>query len=140
MGDCEKKKKKNKQKLVNILTAWVKGLPCIASTNKLYPNLCLHFSLISIFLSFSDQALKIHFLNIKRTEQLQLLIIFEKLKTLQRMYGLNWFLQLSMASISFDIACKELKLAQIAQINQAFQLLNSLLVHTVTSSMGLLVC
>ena len=56
------------------------------------------------------------------------------------MYGLDWFLQLSMASISFDIACKELKLAQIAQINQAFQLLNSLLVHTVTSSMGLLVC
>ena len=42
------------------------------------------------------------------------------------MYGLNWFLQLSMASISFDIACKELKLAQIAQINQAFQLLNSI--------------
>ena len=42
------------------------------------------------------------------------------------MYGLYWFLQLSMASISFYIACKELKLAQIAQINQAFQLLNSI--------------
>lgn len=53
-------------------------------------------------------------------------IIFEKVKTLQRMYGLDWFLQLSMASISFDIACKELKLAQIAQINHAFQLLNSI--------------
>ena len=38
-------------------------------------------------------------------------IIFEKLKTLQRMYGLNWFLQLLMAAISFDIACKELTLA-----------------------------
>ena len=27
------KKKTNKQKMVNILTAWVKGLPCIAPTN-----------------------------------------------------------------------------------------------------------
>ena len=42
------------------------------------------------------------------------------------MYGLNWFLQLSMPSISFDIACKEMKFAQIAQINLAFQLLNSI--------------
>ena len=42
------------------------------------------------------------------------------------MYGLNWFLQLLMAAISFDIACKELKLAQIAQINQPFQLLNAI--------------
>ena len=32
-----------------------------------------------------------------------------------------------MADISFNIACKELKLAQIAQINQLFQLLH--LVH-----------
>ena len=74
LWETVKKKKKNKQKLVNILTAWVKGLPCIASTNKLYPNLCLHFSLISIFLSFSDQAFKIHFLNIKRGEQPQLFV------------------------------------------------------------------
>jgi len=42
------------------------------------------------------------------------------------MYGLDWFLQLSMATISFAIACKELKLAQIAQINKPFQLLNSI--------------
>ena len=32
-----------------------------------------------------------------------------------------------MANISFNIACKELKIAQIAQLNQIFQLL--LLVH-----------
>ena len=32
--------------------------------------------------------------------------------------------QFSMAAISFVIACKELKIAQIVQINQLFQLLN----------------
>ena len=32
-----------------------------------------------------------------------------------------------MADISFNIACKELKIAQIAQLNQSFQLLH--LVH-----------
>ena len=30
-----------------------------------------------------------------------------------------------MADISFNIACKELKTAKIAQVNQLFQLLNS---------------
>ena len=30
----------------------------------------------------------------------------------------------SMADISFNIACKEVKIAQIAQVNQLFQLLN----------------
>ena len=29
-----------------------------------------------------------------------------------------------MADISFNIACKEVKIAQIAQVNQLFQLLN----------------
>ena len=63
------KKKTNKPKLVNILTAWVKGLPCITSTNISESLFTLQegsFSLISIFLSFSDQAFKINFLNIKR--------------------------------------------------------------------------
>ena len=32
--------------------------------------------------------------------------------------------QLSMADISFNIAFKELRIAQIAQVNQLFQLLN----------------
>ena len=32
--------------------------------------------------------------------------------------------QFSMAAVSFVIACKELKIGQIAQINQLFQLLN----------------
>ena len=46
------------------------------------------------------------------------------------MYGLinvfatRQFRKLSMAAISFVIACKKLKIAQIAQINPLFQLLN----------------
>ena len=32
--------------------------------------------------------------------------------------------QFLMANISFNIACKELKIAQIAQLNQIFQLLH----------------
>ena len=54
-------------------------------------------------------------------------IIFEKLETLQRMYGLInlfWYpaiLQFLMtAAIYFFIAYKELKIAQTAQINQLF--------------------
>ena len=34
-----------------------------------------------------------------------------------------------MADISFNIACKELKIAQIAQLNQLFQLLPLVHIH-----------
>ena len=34
-----------------------------------------------------------------------------------------------MADISFNIACKELKIAQIAQLNQCFQLLHLVRTH-----------
>ena len=37
--------------------------------------------------------------------------------------------QLLMADISFNIACKELKIAQIAQLNQLFQLLHLVFVY-----------
>ena len=52
-------------------------------------------------------------------------IIFEELE----MSSLTRFChpaisQFSMAAVSFVIACKELKIGQIAQINQLFQLLN----------------
>ena len=51
---------------------------------------------------------------------------------LRRMYGSLTFChtaisQFLMADISFNIACKELKIAQIAQLNQLFQFLH--LVH-----------
>ena len=34
-----------------------------------------------------------------------------------------------MADISFNIACVELKIAQIAQLNQLFQLLHSVYIY-----------
>ena len=34
-----------------------------------------------------------------------------------------------MANISFNIACKELKITQIAQLNQLFQLLNLVYIY-----------
>ena len=60
-------------------------------------------------------------------------ILFWKLEILQWMYDLLTFLppsisQFLMADISFNIVCKELKIAQIPQLNQLFQLLH--LVHT----------
>ena len=52
-------------------------------------------------------------------------IIFESLETLQRIYGLIKDLPLSnFVVISFVIACKERKIAQIAQINQLSQRLD----------------
>ena len=49
------------------------------------------------------------------------------LDILQRMYGSLTFcyptiLQFLMADMSFNIVCKELKIAQIAQVNQLFPL------------------
>lgn len=38
------KKKTNKQKMVNILTTWVKGLPCIASTINISESLFTFFT------------------------------------------------------------------------------------------------
>ena len=38
-------------------------------------------------------------------------------------------LQFLMADISFNIACKELKIAQIAQFNQLFQVLHLVHIH-----------
>ena len=61
-------------------------------------------------------------------------ILFYKLEILQRMYvSFNNFFchsaisQILMAEISFNIACKGLKIKQIAQLNQLFQFLH--LVH-----------
>lgn len=52
-------------------------------------------------------------------------IIFENLETLQRIYGLIKVLPPSnFVVISFVIACKERKIAQIAQINQISQRLD----------------
>ena len=50
------------------------------------------------------------------------------------MYGSLTFLLPSnlavlMANISFNVACKELKIAQIAQLNQVFQLLHSVHIY-----------
>ena len=45
-----------------------------------------------------------------------------------------------MADISFNIACKELKTAQIARLNQLFQLLHLVHIHTATASMSKVVC
>ena len=42
-----------------------------------------------------------------------------------------------MADISFNIACKELKIAEIAQLNQVFQLLHLVCTqYTATASMS----
>ena len=41
-----------------------------------------------------------------------------------------------MADISFSIACKELKIAQIALLNQLFQLLQLVYIYTFTASMS----
>ena len=35
-----------------------------------------------------------------------------------------------MADISFSIACKEMKIAQIAQVKQLFKLLNSVCIYS----------
>ena len=40
-----------------------------------------------------------------------------------------------MASISFNFACKEMKIAQIAQVNQLFQL-RAQIVYTATASIS----
>ena len=50
------------------------------------------------------------------------------------MYGSLTFchpaiLQFLMADISFDIVCKELKIVQIAQVNQLFPLLNLVCIY-----------
>ena len=42
-------------------------------------------------------------------------------------------LQFPIAAISFVIACKDLKIAQIVQINQLFQLLNFICAYEVKS-------
>ena len=39
-------------------------------------------------------------------------------------------LQFSMADNSFSIACKEMKIAQIAQVKQLFKLLNSVRIYS----------
>ena len=41
-----------------------------------------------------------------------------------------------MADISFNITCKELKIAQIAQLNQLFKLLHLVYTYTATASMS----
>ena len=41
-----------------------------------------------------------------------------------------------MADISFNIACKELEIAQIAQLNQFFQVLNLVDTCTVVEPLG----
>ena len=103
------------------------------------------FSLINICSSLSDEANKMKPLNIEREWQFQLsLKIWSRfsewfprnslLKTRNftiRMYeSVTFFATQQFRSswwliiISFNIACKELKIAQIAQVNQLFQLLN----------------
>ena len=48
-------------------------------------------------------------------------------------------LQFLMADISFNIACRKLKIAQIVQLNQLFQLLH-LVIYTATASMSWVMC
>lgn len=83
----------------------------------------------------SDQAIKIKYLNIKREEQFQLpvkiLARYTKKLSLKNLtisknvclidvFATPKISQFSIAAISFVIACNELKITQIVQINQLF--------------------
>ena len=100
------------------------------------------FCLISICLSFPDQAFKKEFLWYWKSMAVSVIceilgrytkkfweIIFEKVETLQRMYGLiNVFVTRQFPVFSgcffFCYCFKKLKSAQITQIKQLFQLFN----------------
>ena len=99
------------------------------------------FCLINICLSLSDDSNKIKTLNIERT----VLVFSENLSPIHRKVSEKFssknskfyrgcmahylfchpaIAQFLMAVISFNTACKALKIAQIAQLNQVFQLLH----------------
>ena len=54
---------------------------------------------------------------------------FKTSKCLRRMYGSLTFLPPSNFAVCFNMACKGLKIAQIAHVNQLFQLLNLLHIY-----------
>ena len=102
------------------------------------------FYLINICLSLSDDANKIKTLNIE-TLGITVLVFSENLSPIHRMvpeklssksskfyrgcraHELFYHPKISqflVAHISFNTVCKELKIAQIAQLNQLFQLLH----------------